>query len=96
MNIFLHLEANPVQMHLSYFYPAVLVNSNLDHSSERCIEEKVTSYTQWIKNSVCVHAANFGFWLSWDFGYSGRNFNKARMHTHCISVSPNFLLDPSL
>ena len=31
MNIFLQLEANPVQMRLLYFYPAVLVNSKLDH-----------------------------------------------------------------
>ena len=31
MNIFLQLEANPVQMCLLYFYPAVLVNSKLDH-----------------------------------------------------------------
>ena len=31
MNIFLQLEANPVQMRLLYFYPAVLVNLKLDH-----------------------------------------------------------------
>ena len=31
MNIFLQLEANPVQMCLLYFYPAVLVNSKLDY-----------------------------------------------------------------
>ena len=31
MNIFLQLEANPVQMRLLYFYPAVLVNSKLDY-----------------------------------------------------------------
>ena len=30
MNIFLQLEANPVQMCLLYFYPAVLVNSKLE------------------------------------------------------------------
>ena len=35
MNIFLQLEANPVQMHLLYFYPAVLVNSTLDHLQQK-------------------------------------------------------------
>ena len=35
VNIFLQLEANPVQMRLWYFYPAVLVNSKLDHSALR-------------------------------------------------------------
>ena len=34
MNIFLQLEANPVQMCLLYFYPAVLVNSKLDYCSK--------------------------------------------------------------
>ena len=31
VNSFLPLEANPVQMRLLYFYPAVLVNSKMDH-----------------------------------------------------------------
>ena len=31
VNIFLHLEADPVQMRLLHFCPAVLVNSKLDH-----------------------------------------------------------------
>ena len=31
VNIFLQLEANPVQTRLLHFYPVVLVNSKLDH-----------------------------------------------------------------
>ena len=31
MNILLQVVANPVQMHLLSFYPAVLVNSKLDY-----------------------------------------------------------------
>ena len=42
VNIFLQLEANPVQMRLLYFYPAVLVNSKLDYSDSVIIVKQMS------------------------------------------------------